>query len=271
MAEVLDDVPSDLYRDAFERSAVPGVLVGARGLIVRANPALDAALGREPGWFAGRDARELLVPGDRHEAPFTQAEPSFALECRCLRGDGRTVWMQLDATLVPGGHLFVQLRELPTRDRDTVTGLPSRARFDDAVAAHAAHVRRYGAEGAVLVLDLDGFRALNDRIGPVAADGLLRAVAERIRDRVRTTDLVSRTADEFRVLLPRGTAAEAMVVARDLRATIRALGAELTCSIGVAPFADPDDPIAVVQRARAAVDDVCGAGGDGVAAALVAA
>src|SRR5947208_1653509 len=101
----------------------------------------------------------------------------------------------------------------------------------------AAHVRRYGAEGAVLVLDLDGFGALNDRIGPVAADGLLRAAAERIRDRVRTTDLVSRTADEFRVLLPRGTAAEAMVVARDLRAAIRALGAELTCSIGVAPFA----------------------------------
>src|SRR3954470_4455397 len=271
MAEVLDDVPAELYRDAFDRSGVPAVLVGVRGLIVRANRAVCDVLGRDARDLVGLDARVLLPPGDRHDDFLDQDEAAFALEVRCLRGDGRTVWMQLDATLVPGGHLFVQLRQLPTRDRDTVTGLPSRARFDDAVAAHAAHIQRYGAEGAVLVLDLDGFGALNDRIGPVAADGLLRAVAERISDRVRTTDLVSRTADEFRILLPRGSAADAMVVARDLRAAICALGAELTCSIGVAPFADPDDPVAVVHRARAAVEDVRGAGGDGVAAALVAA
>src|SRR3954470_15461152 len=212
MAEVLDDVPAELYRDAFDRSGVPAVLVGVRGLILRGNPAVCDVLGRDARDLVGLDARVLLPPGDRHEDFLDQDEAAFALEVRCLRGDGRTVWMQLDATLVPGGHLFVQLRELPSRDRDTVTGLPSRGRFDDAVAAHAAHVQRYGAEGAVLVLDLDGFRAVNNRIGPVAADGLLRAVAERISDRVRTTDLVSRTADEFRILLPRGSAADAMVV-----------------------------------------------------------
>src|SRR3954447_26546653 len=207
MAEVLDDVPAELYRDAFERSGVPSGLVSARGLIVRANAALADALGRDAGWFAGRDARELLVPGGRHDAPFTADEPSFALEARCLRGDGRTVWMQLDATLVPGGHLFVQLRELPVRDRDTVTGLPSRGRFDDAVAAHAAHVQRYGAEGAVLVVDVDGFRSLNAKLGHQVGDGILRTIADALRGRLRTTDLIARTADEFRLLLPRGTAA----------------------------------------------------------------
>jgi diguanylate cyclase (GGDEF)-like protein/PAS domain S-box-containing protein len=268
MAEVLDDVPAELYRDAFELSGIPTALVGPRGRIVRANRALGVALGRDVRSLAGRDARELLAPGDREETTFTQTEPSFALEVRCLRGDGRVVWMQLDATLVAGGHLFVQLRELPTRDRDPVTGLPSRGRFDAAVAAHVAHLQRYGAEGALVVVDLDGFGAVNARLGEVAGDGLLRMVAERLVQRLRGTDMVARASDEFRVLLPRASAAEAMVVARDLVVAVRSLPAGLTCSVGVAPFCDPDDASAALQRARAAVGEVRAGGGDGVAAAL---
>jgi len=107
-------------------------------------------------------------------------------------------------------------------------------------------------------------------LGEIAGDGILRVVAERLRDRLRTTDLVTRAADEFRILLPRGTAAEAMVVARDIHNAVRTAPGGVTCSVGVAPFCDPDDPVAVLHRARAAVDDVRGAGGDGVAAALVA-
>ncbi|HEY3020425.1 MAG TPA: sensor domain-containing diguanylate cyclase [Solirubrobacteraceae bacterium] len=267
---VLDDIPAELYRAAFDRSGVPTVLVGASGRIVRANPALGTVLGRDPAQLAGRDARELLPPGDRDEDWTTHAGPSFAVECRCLRGDGRTVWVQLDATLVTGGNLFVQLRELPTRDRDPVTGLPSRARFDAAVAAHAAQMQRYGADGAVVVLDLDGFRTINAQLGEVAGDGILSAVADALRGRLRTTDLVSRTSDEFRVLLPRGTASEALVVAGHLRDAVRT-AVDMGCSIGVAPFSDPDDPVAVVQRAHAALRDVRRAGGNGVAAALVAA
>jgi len=269
MTEVLDDVPAELYVAAFERSGVPTVIVGPRGRIVRANAALGTVLGRDPRELAGRDAREVLPPGDRDEDWTSQRGPSFALECRCLRGDGRTVWMQLDATLVAGGHLFVQLRELPMRDRDPVTGLPSRARFEAAVAAHAAQMQRYGAEGAVVVLDLDGFRALNAQLGEVAGDGVLSAVADALRSRLRTTDLVARTSDEFRVLLPRGTASEALVVARHLRDAVRS-AVDMSCSIGVAPFSDPDDPVAVVRRAHAALHDVRRSGGDGVAAAMVA-
>jgi diguanylate cyclase (GGDEF)-like protein/PAS domain S-box-containing protein len=270
MAEVLDDVPAELYRDAFDRSGVPAVLVSARGAIVRANAAVCSLLGRSARDLVGRDARELLPPGDRHEDFLDQDEPSFACEVRCLRGDGCTVWMQLDATLVPGGHLFVQLRELPSRDRDAVTGLAARGRFDAAVAAHAAHVQRYGAEGALVVVDVDGFRSLNAKLGHQVGDGILRTIADALRGRLRTTDLIARTADEFRILLPRGTAAEAMVVAEHLRSSLRGVAGEITCSIGVAPFCDPDDPGAVVDRARAALGEVRRAGGDGIAAALAA-
>src|SRR4051812_26567879 len=238
MAEVLDDVPAELYRDAFDRSGVPAVLVGVRGLIVRANRAVCDVLGRDARDLVGLDARVLLPPGDRHEDFLDQDEAAFALEVRCLRGDGRTVWMQLDATLVPGGHLFVQLRELPSRDRDAVTGLAARGRFDAAVGAHAAHVQRDGAEGAVVGGGVDGFRSLNAQLGFTVGDGVLRTVADALRGRLRTTDLIARTADEFRVLLPRGTAAEAVVVAEDLRRSLRAVLGEVTCSIGVAPFCD---------------------------------
>jgi diguanylate cyclase (GGDEF)-like protein/PAS domain S-box-containing protein len=268
MAEVLDDVPAELYRDAFDRSGVPAVLVGVRGLIVRANRAVCDVLGRDARDLVGLDARVLLPPGDRHEDFLDQDEAAFALEVRCLRGDGRTVWMQLDATLVPGGHLFVQLRELPSRDRDAVTGLAARGRFDAAVLAHAAHVQRYGAEGALVVVDVDGFRSLNAKLGHQVGDGILCAIADALRGRLRTTDLICRTADEFRILLPRGTAPEAMLVAEHLRGAIRGAVGEVTCSIGVAPFCDPDDPSAIVDRARAALAEVRRAGGDGVAAAL---
>jgi GGDEF domain-containing protein len=88
---------------------------------------------------------------------------------------------------------------------------------------------------------------------------------------LRGTDLVARVGDEFRVLLPRCSAAEAMVVAGDLCAAVRSTPAAITCSVGVAPFSDPDDAVGAAQRARAAVDEVRRDGGDAVAAALVAA
>ena len=244
------EVDAAVFRDAFEALPVAGMVVDGSGRVVHANPALRALVGRD---MTGRDARELVVPGDR-DAPWTATGPSFSVERRCRLADGRMVPMQIDGALVDGGLLVAQLREIPERVHDPLTGLPERGRFEDVLARHVAGIQRYGAEGALVLVALDELIAL------VAA-------ARALERRLRSTDVVTRSGDLFRVLLPRGTAQEAMVVARDLRDAVRA-ATGLTCSLAVAPFEDPDDPVAAGRRARAALDEVRRAGGDGVAAAL---
>ena len=253
------EVDAAVFRDAFEALPVAGMVVDGSGRVVHANPALRALVGRD---ITGRDARELVVPGDR-DAPWTSTGPSFSVERRCRLADGRVVPMQIDGALVDGGLLVAQIREIPERDHDPLTGLPERGRFEDVLARHVAGIQRYGAEGALVLVALDELIALDD----VEGDRALVAAARALERRLRSTDVVTRSGDLFRVLLPRGTAQEAMVVARDLRDAVRA-ATGLTCSLAVAPFEDPDDSVAAGRRARAALDEVRRAGGDGVAAAL---
>ena len=261
---LVDDAPPERYRDAFDHTRAAMVLVDAEGVIVRANKALEALIGRDVRKLVGRDARELLAPGDRDRSWVAEGT-AFSFDGRCQRADGSTLPVRLDVTVAGDGYLFGQFTEIPDREYDPVTGLPERGRFDAALAQHAAHVRRYGADGALLVLSLDDFADLGEKEG----DRVLRDVASALRRRLRTTDLISRTAGSFRVLVPRGTCAEAMIVARDARDEVRrAVG--LSCSIAVAPLQDPDDPVALQQRAGAALHEVRRTGGDGVAAALPA-
>jgi diguanylate cyclase (GGDEF)-like protein/PAS domain S-box-containing protein len=129
-------------------------------------------------------------------------------------------------------------------DHDDLTGLINRRRFQEELQRHLAEGRRYGLTGALLVLDLDGFKEVNDNHGHSAGDRVLCAVADALRSRLRASDVVARLGgDEFAVLLPRETPAEAELVCRSLE---RAIPAEVSVpgdrrievSVGFAPFAD---------------------------------
>lgn len=156
-------------------------------------------------------------------------------------------------------------------DHDPLTGLLNRRRFEQELARHLAHVRRYGPEGAALVLDLDRFKPVNDTHGHAAGDRLLARVASVLRERLRVTDVVARIGgDEFAVLLPRADRAGAEAVARSLVATVReqaiAAGADpVTVSAGVVLFADcgPVGAEAALAAADLAMYDAKAAGGDG--------
>ncbi len=170
------------------------------------------------------------------------------------------------------------LRETTSRlrhlaDHDGLTGLLNRRRFEQELARHLAHGRRYGPEGALLVLDLDRFKPVNDTYGHAAGDRLLARVACVLRERLRATDVVARLGgDEFAVLLPCADRAGAEAVARSVVETVRsealAAGSEpVTVSTGLVLFADGAalDAEGALDAADLAMYDAKTAGGDGYA------
>ena len=113
-----------------------------------------------------------------------------------------------------------QLRHLA--EHDALTGLYNRRRFESELERAVAHAARYGPSGAVLVLDLDNFKHVNDTLGHQAGDELIRSVARLLRERLRSTDVLARMGgDEFAVLLPHATADEARMLSRDLVEALR--------------------------------------------------
>jgi diguanylate cyclase (GGDEF)-like protein len=156
---------------------------------------------------------------------------------------------------------------------DSLTGLKNRRRFDEELQAELARSRRYGVAGAVLMLDLDHFKQVNDSLGHAAGDRVIAEVAEVLRDRARETDVLARLGgDEFAVILPRCDLEAAQAVADALRDAIREhLAAEdgsprITVSIGIAPFGtdSPHGSDSILARADSAMYAAKGAGRDSI-------
>jgi diguanylate cyclase (GGDEF)-like protein len=108
-------------------------------------------------------------------------------------------------------------------DHDSLTGVLSRRRFEEELGHHLTQARRYGTVGALLFLDLDGFKSINDGLGHGAGDHVLSSVATLLRGWLRESDLLSRLGgDEFAVLLLRVDRSQAQAVAEQLLGAIRA-------------------------------------------------
>jgi diguanylate cyclase (GGDEF)-like protein len=155
--------------------------------------------------------------------------------------------------------------------RDPLTGLPNRAAFDEAVAHELAGIGRTPAP-ALLLIDLDKFKLVNDRDGHLAGDAVLVAVADVLRANMRPSDVPCRLGgDEFAAVLPHTRPGHAMQVARRLLAASRkssgmsSASARVTLSIGVAWLPDPKDADELVEIADRALYGVKATGGDGVA------
>jgi diguanylate cyclase (GGDEF)-like protein len=137
---------------------------------------------------------------------------------------------------------------------DGLTGLATLRLLRDRLANEVARSKRSGEPFAVLFVDLDNFKQVNDRHGHEAANVVLKGVAEELMAVVRATDLAARYGgDEFVVLLVRSGADGARVVAERARARVEALGRRLgypaklvTASIGVAGFEPSDNGAADV-------------------------
>ena len=106
-------------------------------------------------------------------------------------------------------------------DHDSLTGLLDRRRFRAELDQYVSFTARYGGQGAVMIVDIDGLKAVNDALGHHAGDSLIRQVAAMMRERVRATDIVARlSGDEFAVLMPQTDTAGALQLGEDLRAQV---------------------------------------------------
>src|SRR5207237_10070449 len=103
---------------------------------------------------------------------------------------------------------FREARQLA--DLDALTGLHNRRYFHETLAREVARAHRYGRQLALVIFDLDDFKAINDRIGHLSGDGVLAETAERVRDVVRSADIACRVGGhDFAVILPDSSTADA--------------------------------------------------------------
>jgi len=140
-------------------------------------------------------------------------------------------------------------------DHDMLTGLLSRRPMEQLLLAESQRQRRFGRSFALLSIDIDHFKKINDLCGHAAGDAVLKRVAEALRAAARDIDSVARMGgEEFCVLLPGADVAGAESVAVRLLNTVRGLhhpeiaGAPVTVSIGLAVVDAPAEPIQALQR-----------------------
>jgi diguanylate cyclase (GGDEF)-like protein len=151
---------------------------------------------------------------------------------------------------------FREARQLA--DLDALTGLHNRRYFHETLSREVARAQRYGRRLALIVLDLDDFKAINDRIGHLAGDAVIAESAERVRDVVRSADIACRVGgDEFAVIMPESTLADADQLYRRLQAAVSARpvgrAGRLSFSAGVAELVPDDDPTAFFERSDEAL------------------
>ena len=257
-------VAEERFRRLFELAPNGVSVIGMDGRLEQVNRALCEMLGTTPESIVGARIDDLDVatrPGGVDAAldPLADsADGRVSRQGQVRHSDGHLVDVEVELVLVhaPDGtpeHVLCHLSDVSERrrfeerlafmaDHDPLTGLANRRRFAAELGRHLDVCGRYGATGALLMVDLDHFKAVNDSAGHSAGDRVLTEVAEALLARLRSSDVVGRLGgDEFAILLPRADAASAYAVAQDLVDRVRAVGHRtadggpvVTASIGVA-------------------------------------
>jgi diguanylate cyclase (GGDEF)-like protein len=151
---------------------------------------------------------------------------------------------------------FREARQLA--DLDALTNLHNRRYFHETLARECSRAHRYDRRLALVVFDIDDFKAINDRIGHLAGDSVLAAVAERVHSVVRSADVACRVGgDEFGVILPESTLNDAEQLYRRVQFAVaaRPIGPfdRLHLSAGIAELRREDNAEALFQRADEAL------------------
>ena len=267
----------DGFRAAFEQAAVGMAIVSLEGRgagrVISVNAAYSRMLGRDPVELVGANLERWTHPDDLpdgiNDPLATLAREScerVEFEGRYLDSHGQVIHTLATAAsyLDEDAHRVAILQVLDISERkrleeqlghlashDPLTGLFNRRRLAEELDRELTRVRRYPGRGAVLALDFDGFKFVNDTLGHAAGDRLVASLADSMKRTLRASDTIARTGgDEFVVILPEASPRAALRVGEKLRANIRRNGvcdsqdgsAGVTTSIGITVF-DSDDQV----------------------------
>jgi diguanylate cyclase (GGDEF)-like protein/PAS domain S-box-containing protein len=281
------------FRTLFDGASIGILRLDAQGAVVEANPALETMLDAPAKDLVGSSFTAHLLAEHRATVQALLTEmmagkrESFQLEARCLGRSGALLWAMVRAVVEhredgSPACITAMIENITVRKRaerelirqarlnehqalhDPLTGLPNRLLFGERIGQAIRQAKRAGTRLAVVLLDLDRFKEVNDSLGHSAGDQLLSSIAKRMRESVRGADTVARLdGDEFGVLLPDlGTPADALPVVQRIRAalerpiSVHSLPLAVEASIGIAMYPDHGaDAQVLIQRADVAMYD----------------
>jgi diguanylate cyclase (GGDEF)-like protein/PAS domain S-box-containing protein len=279
------------YRDLFENANEPIAMVSLDETITEVNGAFERVLGYTRAELLGSSLRDYLTPegyeiavreGQRKlagEVSGTTFEQEFVakdghmvvlnVSSRIIEENGRPVGIQgICRDITAYKQAQTELRELAVQNRhqalhDSLTGLPNRACFRERIEQAIAASRKDGSGFAVLMIDLDRFKDINDTLGHHYGDLLLVELARRLRSVLRHNDTIARLGgDEFGMLVPDlveragglEPAIERILAALEESFLIDGLPLQVEASIGIAHYpAHGGDVDLLLQRADVAM------------------
>jgi diguanylate cyclase (GGDEF)-like protein/PAS domain S-box-containing protein len=280
-----DQVEALARFEATFAGAVTGMLLmDTKGRIIDANPAIQTMLGRTHDELVGRQTGEFVHADDRRKARarffrmVEKGDRSLRMQHRFVGRDS-VLWVDVSASLVAGSaeeqaFCIVMVQDISQQKaaeaalvsqaelnehqalHDALTGLANRTLFRDRIDQALRARRRTQTRAAVLVMDLDGFKEINDSLGHAAGDELLVELGRRLTRTLRDSDTVARLGgDEFGVLLPEAivpgdvlTAIERMREAIESPITVQGLPLSLEASIGIALCPDDGNDVETLVR-----------------------
>ena len=250
------------YRQLFERNLAGVFRSGLDGRILEVNESMARIFGYTREELLSTPAQRLYFTVEERQRMMSRLRDQRTLsnvELRMRRKDDSPVWILENMSLVEGGEVIegtmIDISERKAAQEqveyqayhDVLTGLPNRLLFRDRIPVALSHARRSRRAVAIMFLDLDHFKLVNDTLGHTVGDGLLQAAAERLVHCVRADDTVARMGgDEFTILISdlsdaRSAATIAQKVMDSMVKPIEVDGHELfiTTSIGISIF--PED------------------------------